>query len=152
MESRTGAVAIEIQGGGSSTGIQAARSGAAGIGMSSRLLKKEEAAELTPRVVALDAIVVVVHPSSDLADLSTERVRDLFSGAAADWRDVGRVRPGRITAVTREEGSGTRAAFEELSRQPIPTASCRTRRGAVRVIVAADPPRWAISPWPRRHA
>lgn len=141
MGSVTGAVAIEIQGGGSSTGIQAARSGAAEIGMSSRLLKEGET-DLTPRVVALDALVVIVHPSSDLAGLPTARVRDLFSGAARDWSDVGRARPGRITAVTREEGSGTRAAFEELAMRGVPIEPrclVQDSQGAVREIVAADP-------------
>ncbi len=54
---------VNVQGGGSSAGIEAARSGAADIGMSSRELKPEEK-DLSETVIARDGLAVIVHPSN----------------------------------------------------------------------------------------
>ncbi len=132
---------INVQGGGSSAGIQAALTGAAAIGMSSRELKPEEVAELKPLVIALDAIAIVVHPSNAVSDLSLEQVRQIFAGEVRSWREVGGAeRP--LTIVTREEGSGTRGAFQELvmgKTDISPRAIVQDSNGAVRQVVADDP-------------
>ncbi len=132
---------INVQGGGSSAGIQAALTGAAAIGMSSRELKPAEAAELEPIVIALDAIAIIVHPSNAVSDLSIQQVRQVFAGEVKSWREVGGAeRP--LTIVTREEGSGTRGAFQELVMGKVdisPRAIVQDSNGAVRQVVADDP-------------
>ena len=131
---------INVQGGGSSAGIQAAREGAADIGMSSRELKPEEK-DLLEVMVAWDGLAVIVHPSNPVEELSVEHVQEIFVGTITHWATVGGFnRP--ITVVTREEGSGTRGAFQEMvmktsriSRRAIVQDS----NGTVREIVAHDP-------------
>lgn len=131
---------INVQGGGSSAGIQAALSGSAEIGMSSRWLREEEKG-LEAIVIAWDAIAIIVHPSNPLSGLTLNQVRGIFTGRAENWASLGGSdRP--ITVVTREEGSGTRGAFEELvmgDERITPAALRQDSNGAVRVMVAGDP-------------
>jgi len=136
------AVKIEVQGGGSSAGIQAARSGVAQIGTSSRELKEGEK-DLFTTVLAYDAIVLIVNPENPLSDISIADAARLFSSPAPDWKDFSagkKVSP--ATVITREEGSGTRGAFEELVMHKAEiSARCLVQdsTGALREIVADDP-------------
>jgi phosphate transport system substrate-binding protein len=107
---------IEIQGGGSSVGVTSAGEGTVDIGNASREIKSSEL-EKFPNLqiftIAYDGIAVVTHPDTQLASLSVEQVRDIFAGEITNFKDVGGP-DAPITVVSREEGSGTRAAFEEL--------------------------------------
>jgi phosphate transport system substrate-binding protein len=104
---------VQVQGGGSSAGIAAALSGAAQIGMSSRELKPTETG-LTAVEIAKDGIAFVVHPSNtQVANLTNEQIRKIFAGEITNWKEVGGKNE-KILVVTREAGSGTRGAFEEL--------------------------------------
>jgi len=107
-------IKIDIQAVGSSAGVKAASDGSGDIGMSSRELKEEEKGwGLTEHIIAFDGIAVSVHPSNTVADLTTEQVTKIFKGEITNWKDVGG--PDKeILVVSREEGSGTRGAFEEL--------------------------------------
>jgi len=133
--------AINVQGGGSSAGIEAVRSGAAQIGMSSRELKGDERS-LVRVEIARDAIAVVVHPSNPVRDLSLEQVRAIFSGQITDWAAVGGASH-PIVVVTREEGSGTRGAFQEMVMGKDSNidagALVQDSNGAVRQVVSSDP-------------
>ncbi|PKM79930.1 MAG: phosphate-binding protein [Firmicutes bacterium HGW-Firmicutes-13] len=103
---------IYVQGGGSSAGIRAADDGAAEIGASSRDLKDDEK-HLKQYIIAKDGIAVVVHPSSNVSDLTIEQIRDIYAGNITNWSEAGGSNE-LIIVVTREEGSGTRSAFEEI--------------------------------------
>ncbi len=133
-------VQVNVQGGGSSAGISAALSGAAGIGMSSRNLKPEETG-LQSFLLARDAIVLIVHPANPIKALTTAQARDIFSGRLRRWDRLGGVSH-EITCITREEGSGTRGAFEELvmgqDSEISPEAIVQDSTGAARAIVAGD--------------
>jgi phosphate transport system substrate-binding protein len=63
--------------------------------------------------IAYDGIAIVTHPETKLTSLSVEQVRDIFAGEITNFSEVGGP-DAPITVVSREEGSGTRAAFEEL--------------------------------------
>lgn len=131
--------AVNVQGGGSSAGARAALTGAAQIGMMSRGLAASEK-ELTPVLMAKDAIVLVVHPSNSVDGLTKEQVRDIFSGKISSWDQVGGS-PSQIHVVSREEGSGTRGAFDELvmdGEGAVPRAVVQDSNGAVRETVAGD--------------
>jgi phosphate transport system substrate-binding protein len=109
--------------------------------MSSRNLKPEELAQgLSTRLIARDAIAIIVHPANAVTDLTLEQVAGIFSGEITNWQELGgEDRP--IVVVTREEGSGTRGAFEELvmgERHIVLSALREDSNGAVRVIVAGD--------------
>lgn len=134
-------VAIAVQGGGSTAGVQAVLAGTAQIGMLSRALTASEGARLRAVTVARDGIAIIVHPSSSLRDLSVDQVRDLYSGRLASYRALG-AGPRAVTLITREEGSGTRAAFESLvmrGARIAESALVQDSTGAVRQMVASDP-------------
>lgn len=132
---------INVQSLGSTAGIQAATEGIVEIGMSSRHLEPEEAEQLEAIEIARDALAIIVHPSNPVSDLTREQVRAIFTGRIRNWREVSG-RDGPIVIVTREAGSGTYGAFEELvmeKERPAPEALRQGSNGAVRQIVAGDP-------------
>jgi len=81
-------VTIDITSDGSSAGMTAAMDGSADIGMASRELKEEELAELTAEALAIDGIAVIVHPDNSVEDLTTEQVRQIYTGEVTTWADV----------------------------------------------------------------
>jgi phosphate transport system substrate-binding protein len=139
MEKRPG-LGVEVQGGGSSAGIQACQSGACEIGMSSRELKPEEQ-DLREIVVARDGLAIIVHPSNPVEGLRVGEVKQIFAGDLTGWGPLGgEDKP--ITVVTREEGSGTRGAFQDLvmgKTRIFNGAITQDSNGTVREIVAHDP-------------
>jgi phosphate transport system substrate-binding protein len=131
---------IYVQGGGSTAGIEAVRSRAANIGMSSRSLMPAEA-DLYAVPVARDAIAVIVHPRNRVHDLTLNQVREIFSGKITNWSELGGA-PRPIILVTREEGSGTREAFQKLvmGKNEISLgALVQDSNGAIRQVVSNDP-------------
>ena len=133
-------LAINVQGGGSTAGVRAAETGAAQIGMSSRHLKDTEEA-LHQVTIALDGIAIIVNAANPVAGLSRADIAAIFAGEIPRWSLVGgHDRP--IHFVSREEGSGTRGAFEEMvmgKKEIAPRALVQDSNGAVRKIVASDP-------------
>lgn len=106
-------IEVDVQSVGSSAGIKAAIDGTANIGMSSRNLKKEEKEGLNQYIIALDGIAVILHPDNTVKNLSKDQILKIFSGEITNWKDVGG-KDAPIVVVSREEGSGTRGAFEEI--------------------------------------
>lgn len=135
-------VEVNVQGGGSSAGIEAAQNGVAEIGMSSRELKGDERS-LIETVIAHDAIAVIVHKGNPLAGLTSAQLRDIYAGRIKTWDQLAPGLPNKmITVVTREEGSGTRGAFEDLIMKKdyiTDQAIVEDATGVVREIVAGDP-------------
>lgn len=134
-------VRIDVQGGGSSAGIFAAQQGAADLGASSRELTGPEK-ELIEVPIAYDGIAVIVHKQNPLDNLTLNQIRQIFQGEITDWSQFN-LKPHPIHIITREEGSGTRNAFEELvmgkHAEITPVALVQDSNGSVREIVADDP-------------
>lgn len=131
---------INVQSGGSTAGIQACLNRTVEIGMSSRELKAEEKT-LHEITICHDGIAIVVNPENPVSGLTLTQVRDIFNGKIRNWKELGWI-DRRIDAVTREEGSGTRGAFEELvmKKQEIDESiMVQDSNGSVKVIVATDP-------------
>jgi len=139
---------IEIQGGGSSVGVTSAGEGTVDIGNASRAIKDSEIEEfpnLQVFTIAYDGIAIVTHPDTQLGSLSVEQVRNIFAGEITNFSEVGDP-DAPITVVSREEGSGTRAAFEELvmedgEEEKVITekALLQQSNGQVRTTVATTP-------------
>ncbi len=131
---------VSVQGGGSTAGIQATLNHTCQIGMSSRNLKPEEQ-EILTFLIAFDGIAIVINKTNPVAGLSTEQLRKIFTGEIKNWRELGGP-DRRIYPVTREDGSGTRGAFEELvMHKSAISDACLVQdsNGAVREIVANTP-------------
>ena len=133
---------VDVQGGGSTVGVQATRDGIADVGMASRSLKPEEAAEFTPVTIARDGLAIVVHSSNPINNLSVEQVRNMFSGHITNWQEVGGP-DAPVRLIVREESSGTREAFMTLVMgegiRVVRTAINQDSNGAIKELVKNDP-------------
>jgi phosphate transport system substrate-binding protein len=136
-------VKIKISGGGSEWGIRAiCQDRTVDIGMSSKEPGPEDTPyykDLQKYLIGLDAICVVVNPQNPVSDIPSDVVSSIFSGDITSWEEVlkrasdkaisSRSREfflerewgGEIMVVSRKEGSGTRACFEEkvMKERPI---------------------------------
>ena len=131
---------IYVQGGGSTAGIEAVRSHAANIGMSSRTLLPSEK-DLYAVTIAKDAIAIIVNPRNPVEDLPLEQIRRVFSGKIKDWSELGGPHH-QIVLVNREEGSGTRESFQKflMGKEEISLDSIvQDSNGAIRQVVSSDP-------------
>ncbi|MFA5524900.1 MAG: phosphate ABC transporter substrate-binding protein [Tissierellales bacterium] len=107
-------IQIDIQGVGSTAGVKSANDGTADIGTASRELKAEEKEwGLTEHVIARDGIAIAVHPNNTVSDLTTDQAAKIFKGEITNWKEVGGADK-EIIVVSREAGSGTRGAFDEI--------------------------------------
>ncbi len=99
-------VRVTVNQNGSGSGITEATDGTVDIAMSSRDLTEDELANLEDRQLATDGIAIIANADSDLDNVTTEEVRGLYQDGTA----IGTI----LAGISREEGSGTRSAFEEL--------------------------------------
>ena len=81
-------ITVEVQVSDSTTGINSAAEGVCDIGMASRELKDEEAAQLTPQVIALDGIAVIVNKDNDVDELTSDQVKAVYTGETTTWEDL----------------------------------------------------------------
>lgn len=81
-------VTIEIQQTGSGAGIESTTQGACDIGMSSRVLKGEELENLEEINIAMDGICVIVNNNSEIEDLTSEQIKEIYVGNITDWSQL----------------------------------------------------------------
>jgi phosphate transport system substrate-binding protein len=107
-------IRITVEGGGSGIGVQKVGEGLVSIGNTGRALSEEEIAKygLKTYPFALDGVAVVVNPQNPVGGLTSQQVRDIFSGVITNWKEVGG-KDGAIHLFTRDEASGTREVFWE---------------------------------------
>jgi len=133
---------VLVQGGGSSVGVAQVKEGIVDIANSSRELKPEEDdGKLVDFPVALDVIVIVVHPGVSVNDLSREQVQDIFTGRVSNWSELGGA-DAPILVVVRDRASGTREMFdkEALEDEDVVASAIESNsNGIVRETVAATP-------------
>ena len=113
-------ITVTISASGSGDGIRGAAAGTFEIGMSSRDLNPaEKGTDIQEYVVAIDGIGVIVNNNNPVSDLTQTQLRDIYTGAVNRWEQLGAAAGGKsgpIAVVSREPGSGTRGAFEEILR------------------------------------
>ena len=106
-EGQTGKV-VSINQSDSGTGISEASSSTVDIGMASRSLKDSEKADNIQSVtIAQDGIALIVNDSCSIDSVTIEEVTALYTSGTAIQSTI-------TSAITREDGSGTRDAFESL--------------------------------------
>ncbi len=106
-------VKINVQGGGSGLGIRSTQQEIIEIGTSSKKLNDHESKDLTEYIIGKEGIVVAVNNKNTVDDLTIDQIRDIFSGKISNWKEVGGSNQ-EIHVIVREEGSGTRTAFEDI--------------------------------------
>lgn len=134
-------VTLEIQQNGSGAGIKDVISGISEIGMSSRELKDEEKGSVQGTTVAYDGIALLVNPENPVKNISLEDVKKIYTGEITNWKEIGGD-DAPIVVVSREEGSGTRDAFQEIvgyeSEELLKDATISDGSGAVKTTVAGN--------------
>ena len=132
-------VSIVVEEGGSRLGLARVTEGQVALGASSWLPAREEET-VWPAPVAIDGIAVVVHADNPVSGLSLAQLQEVFSGRLWDWAELGGA--GEVQVISREDGSGTRAAFEARAmegQQVTSTALVMPGSRAVADYVAAHP-------------
>lgn len=82
-------VTIEIQQSDSSTGVSNTIDGTCDIGMASRELKDSETEKgVASTVIAMDGIAVIINNENSIDNLTSEQVKNIFTGDATVWSDV----------------------------------------------------------------
>lgn len=82
-------VRISVEQSDSTTGIANTADGTYDLGMSSRDLSQEEKAEhVSAREIALDGIVLVVHPDNPVENLDQNEVKDIYEGTLTNWKTL----------------------------------------------------------------
>lgn len=110
---------VTVTGGGTGVGISALLDNTTDIAMASRPIKfsekmKVKAAkqEVEEKIVAYDALAVVVHPSNPVKQLTRQQLEAIFRGKITNWKQVGGD-DRKIVVYSRETSSGTYEFFKE---------------------------------------
>lgn len=99
---------------GSGAGLESLASGSVDIGNASRHVKDTEKEKgLVENVIALDGIAVIVNKANTVTDLTKDELIKVYQGKVKNWSELGG-KDEAIVVIGRENGSGTRDAFEEL--------------------------------------
>ena len=141
-------VKITVRGGGSGVGIAALIDKTCDIADSSRPIKDKEIQTaagkgVNPKanVIAVDGIAIVVHPSNPLDGLTSQQVKDIYTGKISNWSQLGGPNT-KIVVVSRDSASGTFEAFGELAlhgEKVRPDALMQASNQAVATTVAQTP-------------
>ena len=111
---------VQVNGGGSGTGIAALINGSIDMAMSSRPMKDDEkqkaaqsrGAGVKEHAIALDALGVFVNAANPVQKLTIAQIRDIFQGKTKNWNLVGGPNA-PIILYGRESSSGTYDYFRE---------------------------------------
>lgn len=79
---------IEIQTNDSTSGVNGTIEGTCDIGMASRALKDSEASQLTGTTIALDGIAVIVNSENPAEAMTSDNVKDIFTGTITAWDEI----------------------------------------------------------------
>ena len=144
-------VNISLSGGGSGEGIKALIDKSTDIATSSREIKDKEISlaknkGVNPKahIVAIDAIVPIVHPGNKVQNLTIDQLSQIYQGKITNWKEVGGDNL-QIVAISRDSSSGTFESWAELvlhKAKVTPRAQMQASNGAI--VQAISKNRYAI--------
>ena len=107
-------VKIDVQGGGSITGLNAVTGHQADIGNSDIYADPTVYPDpnLTDHIVCVAAMTLIVNPEVNITALNTQQIINIYTGVTTNWKDVGGPNL-TIVALVKPSTSGTRALFDK---------------------------------------
>ncbi len=140
-------VVLAISGGGSGNGIKALVDSLCDIAMASRDIKEKEVKLANSKgvkpvrhIVAVDALVPVVHPENSIKSLTVQQLADIYMGKVKNWQEVGGP-DAPVVVISRDTSSGTYETWQEkiLGKNRVaPSALLQASNGAVVQAVAKN--------------
>ncbi|WML43097.1 phosphate ABC transporter substrate-binding protein [Neobacillus sp. PS3-40] len=107
-------VSIQVNGGGSGTGLSQVSQGAVQIGNSDVFAEEKTISGLNDNKVAVVGMTAAINPKVGLKDIKKADLIKVFTGQIKNWKELGGSDQ-KITLVNRPDSSGTRAVFNKLA-------------------------------------
>ncbi|MEH7106673.1 phosphate ABC transporter substrate-binding protein [Bacillus sp. JJ1764] len=110
-------VDIQVNAGGSGTGLSQVAEGSVQIGNSDVFAEEKEgipADQLVDHKVAVVGITAAVNPKVGIKDIKKEDLIKVFTGKITNWKELGG-KDQKIVLVNRPDSSGTRAVFNKFA-------------------------------------